>query len=208
VSIALLCVAGVGGSAFASVVLVYPSQDAAASANSPFGFVNGANYATLQGSGFVTTSYSNAQQLSVSVSASGADGAYGTYLLDVFEVQARVTSATTWSVVIAVGTPLTASGVNAAYLFYCTVAPGAVPASGTPLASGVGSNGNPWAVLAPACGGVAGDVSLLTSSAGTVVTILGTVAGTSILYCSLALDVSSSGASTTTPASVAFLANA
>lgn len=202
------CLATLGGSAFANSVLLYHSPDRAASAGSPFGFVNGANYATVHGSGFLTNSYANSQQLSVTVSTLGADGAYGTYAIDVLDVKALVTSGTTWTLEMAVRSPLTGTGANAAYLFYCTVAPGGVPASGTPIASGVDSLGNPWAILAPTCAGTSGAVSLLTSSAGAIVRLSGITTGTTVLYCSFGIDVTSTGASTTAPASVELLANA
>lgn len=187
---------------YADVILTYHGSASVSGTTSPFQFVNGANYATAEGQGFTVNTYPNAQQASVAASVSGADGAYGTYVLDTLEVAATVTSTATWSVSIAVSTPLVATGVNAAYVFYCTAAPTGVALTGTPLASGTDANGNPWAIYAPTCPGTQTSLSLLASGSGTPLTLTGLTSGTSVIFFSFAVAVTNSGASTTTAAGI------
>lgn len=187
---------------YADVILTYHGSASVSGTTSPFQFVNGANYATAEGQGFTVNTYPNAQQASVAASVSGADGAYGTYVLDTLEVAATVTSTATWSVSIAISTPLVATGVNAAYVFYCTAAPTGVTLTGTPLASGTDANGNPWAIYAPTCPGTQTSLSLLASGSGTPLTLTGLTSGTSVIFFSFALAVTNSGASTTTAAGI------
>ncbi len=187
---------------YADVILTYHGSASVSGTTSPFQFVNGANYATAEGQGFAVNTYPNAQQASVAASVSGADGAYGTYVLDTLEVAAAVTSTATWSLSIAISTPLVATGVNAAYVFYCTAAPTGVTLTGTPLASGTDANGNPWAIYAPTCPGTQTSLSLLASGSGTPLTLTGLTSGTSVIFFSFALAVTNSGASTTTAASI------
>ncbi len=187
---------------YADVILTYHGSASVSGTTSPFQFVNGANYATAEGQGFTVNTYPNAQQASVAASVSGADGAYGTYVLDTLEVAATVTSTATWSVSIAISTPLVATGVNAAYVFYCTAAPTGVTLTGTPLASGTDANGNPWAIYTPTCPGTQTSLSLLASGSGTPLTLTGLTSGTSVIFFSFALAVTNSGASTTTAAGI------
>ena len=187
---------------YADVILTYHGSASVSGTTSPFQFINGANYATAEGQGFTVNTYPNAQQASVAASVSGADGAYGTYVLDTLEVAATVTSTATWSVSIAVSTPLVATGVNAAYVFYCTAAPTGVALTGTPLASGTDANGNPWAIYAPTCPGTQTSLSLLASGSGTPLTLTGLTSGTSVIFFSFAVAVTNSGASTTTAAGI------
>ncbi len=187
---------------YADVILTYHGSASVSGTTSPFQFVNGANYATAEVQGFTVNTYPNAQQASVAASVSGADGAYGTYVLDTLEVAAAVTSTATWSLSIAISTPLVATGVNAAYVFYCTAAPTGVTLTGTPLASGTDANGNPWAIYAPTCPGTQTSLSLLASGSGTPLTLTGLTSGTSVIFFSFALAVTNSGASTTTAASI------
>ena len=187
---------------YADVILTYHGSASVSGTTSPFQFVNGANYATAEGQGFTVNTYPNAQQASVAASVSGADGAYGTYVLDTLEVAAAVTSTATWSLSIAISTPLVATGVNAAYVFYCTAAPTGVTLTGTPLASGTDANGNPWAIYAPTCPGTQTSLSLLASGSGTPLTLTGLTSGTSVIFFSFALAVTNSGASTTTAAGI------
>lgn len=187
---------------YADVILTYHGSASVSGTASPFEFVNGANYATANGQGFSVNTYPNSQQASVATSVSGADGAYGTYVLDTLEVASTVTTTATWTVSIAVSTPLTATGVNSAYIFYCTAAPTGVALTGTPLASGTDANGNPWAVYAPTCPGAQTSLSLLTSGSGTPLTLSGLTSGTSVVYFSFAVAVTNSGATTTTAASI------
>ncbi len=187
---------------YADVILTYHGSASVSGTTSPFQFVNGANYATAEGQGFAVNTYPNAQQASVAASVSGADGAYGTYVLDTLEVAAAVTSTATWSLSIAISTPLVATGVNAAYVFYCTAAPTGVTLTGTPLASGTDANGNPWAIYAPTCPGTQTSLSLLASGSGTPLTLTGLTSGTSVIFFSFALAVTNSGASTTTAAGI------
>ena len=187
---------------YADVILTYHGSASVSGATSPFQFVNGANYVTASGEGFSVNTYPNAQQASVAASVSGADGAYGTYVLDTLEVAATVTSTAPWTVSIAVSNPLVATGVNAAYVFYCTAAPTGVALTGTPLASGTDANGNPWAIYAPTCPGTQTSLSLLASGSGTPVPLTGLTSGTSVIFFSFAVAVTNTGATTTTAASV------
>ena len=199
----VLTTLGVG---VADVVLQYKTQTSVAGVTSPFKFVNGANYAAAHAEGLITTAYPNAQQVSVTAATVGADGAYGTYVLDVLELQPAATSASTWHYHFDVTTALVATGVNAAYVFYCTAAPTTVPDTGAPLASGTDANGNPWAIFAPTCAGTQVSESLTATATGTAITIAGTTAGTSLLFLSFGIAVTNSGATTTTAAIVTLVA--
>lgn len=196
---ALLTATAVG---YADVILTYHGSTSVSGTTSPFQFVNGGNYATAAADGFATNTYPNSAQASVAISVSGADGAYGTYELDTLEVAAEVTSTATWSLSVAVSTPLVATGVNAAYISYCTSAPTGVTLTGTPLASGTDANGNPWAIYSPTCAGTEASLSLLAAGAGAPLTLTGLTSGVSILYISFAVAVTNTGASTTTAAGI------
>lgn len=206
IGIAIAVVVGVGS---ADVILSYHSGDSIGpGAPSPFRFVNGADYPTAAAEGFVTNTYPNGAQVSVSTTLNGADGAYGTYLLDVLEVQATATETNTWALNLAVSTPLVASGLNAAYLFYCSQAPTGVPITSPPLSSGTDANGNPWAIYPVSCPGTGGYVPLTSIANGPVtVTLNGIHAGTSVLYISFGLAVTNAGSVTTTPGAVTLLAS-
>jgi hypothetical protein len=197
-ALALLLV-GVG---LGDVVLEYQTSDRAASTASPLKFVDGGNYAAAHTQGLVTNTYPNAQQVSVAVTVDGASGAYGTYVLDTLEVQPTVTTTATWHLHLDVTTALVATGVNAAYLFYCTSAPTAVPDTGASLASGTDANGNPWAIFAPTCAGTQVSLALTAVASGTVIALTGLTSGTSVLFLSFAMDVTNTGATTTTNAQV------
>ncbi len=201
----MTALAGVGVS---ELVLDYTTSGHVAGATSPFEFVNGGDFATASSLGFVVNSYPNAQQVSVSSSVSGADGAYGTYLLDVLELQSTGTSTVAWNLSFSVVAPLVATGVSAAYFFACTTVPTGVPVSGTPLASGTDANGNPWAIFPPTCAGTSSALSLLSAGAGTLIPLAGTTAGATVLYCSFALAVTNTGSSTTTAAQLVLSASA
>jgi hypothetical protein len=198
----ILVVGTIASVGYADVILTYHGSASVSGTTSPFEFVNGGNYATANGQGFSVNTYPNAQQASVATSVSGADGAYGTYVLDTLEVASTVTTSATWSVSVAVSTPLVATGVNAAYVFYCTAAPTGVSLTGTPLASGTDANGNPWAIYAPTCPGSQTSLSLLASGSGTPLSLTGLTSGTSVLYFSFAVAVTNTGATTTTAASI------
>jgi hypothetical protein len=202
VSVVMLTV----GLGLADVLLVYNGQSKVAGASSPFRFVNGGNYAAANTQGLATNTYPNAQQVSVSASVSGINGAYGTYLLDVLEVQSNVTSSATWHLRIDSTTALAASGVNAAYVFVCTAAPTAVPDTGPPVASGTDVRGNPWAIFAPTCAGTQYGDSLTATTTGTSVTFVGIAARATLLYLSFALAVTNTGATTTTAAGLTLVA--
>ncbi|MCI4331111.1 MAG: hypothetical protein L3K19_04610 [Thermoplasmata archaeon] len=194
------------GLGVADVLLLYQGQSKVTGASSPFRFVNGGNYAAANAQGLSTNTYPNTQQVSVSASVTGINGAYGTYLLDVLELQPNVTSAATWHLRVDTTTALVATGVNAAYVFVCTSAPTTVPDTGAPVASGTDVRGNPWAIFAPTCAGSQYGDSLTAVTAGTSQTFVGVTAGTSLLYLSFALAVTNTGAATTTPASLTFVA--
>lgn len=199
----LLVTAGV---ALANVVLLYQTQTQAGSTTSPFRFVNGGNYATAHGQGFVTNTYPNAQQVSVSAAANGADGASGTYALDVLEIQSSVTTTTAWHLRLDVTTALAATGVNGAYLFYCTLGPTGVPDTGASLAQGTDANGNPWAIFAPTCAGTQVAMSLTAAGSGTAIAFPSLTAGTNLLFLSFGIAVTNTGATTTTAAGVTLVA--
>ncbi len=198
---------GVAGIASASVVLLYHAQTRVTGTTSPLHFVNGANYASANVEGFTANSYSNAQQVSVGVAVSGANGAAATYALDTVEVQAQVASTFAWHLRIDVTTALAASGVNAADVFYCTSAPSGVPDTGAPLASGTDANGNPWAIFTPTCAGGTTSLSLTTLGTGTTVNFASLTAGQTLLYLSFAVAVTNTGATTTTPAGLTLTAS-
>lgn len=193
------------GSSFvaADVILTFQGTTSVGSANAPFRFVNGANYATASGQGFVLNTYPNAQQVSVAATVSGANGAAGTYALDVLEFQTAVATTVAWTVHLDVSAALVATGVNAAYVSYCSAAPTGVPDTGVALSSGTDGNGNPWALYAPTCpaGSVESSLPLSAPGTGAVVNVpAGTAAGVSVLYISFLIAVTNTGATTSTPA--------
>lgn len=192
----------VASAAIADVVLTYHVSSTAASVASPFKFVNGANYASANAEGFVTNTYTNAADVGVTVGVTGGDGVYGTYVLDIFELQPTVTSANTWVYNLAVQTAFVGTGVNAFWVFYCSEAPTGVTVTGAPLASGTDANGNPWAIFAPTCAGTQQSLSLTAVGTGAGITIADTTSGTSILFLSFGLAVTNTGATTTTAASL------
>jgi hypothetical protein len=196
-AVGLLLAAGLG---LADVVLFYQVQSTVGGTSSPFKFVNGGNYAAAHTQGLVTATYPNAQQVSVSESISGANGAYGSYVLDVLELQPTVTGAASWHYHVDVTRALVATGVNAAYVFYCTTAPTTVPDTGVPLASGTDANGNPWAIFAPTCAGTQVSLPLTALGTGTTIAISGTTSGTSLIFLSFGLAITNTGATTTTSA--------
>ncbi len=194
------------GLGVAEVLLAYQGQTKVSSASSPFRFVNGANYAAANAQGLTTNTFPNAQQVSVAAGISGISGAYGTYLLDVLELQSNSTSTATWHLRVDTTAALVATGVNAAYVFVCTSAPTGVPDTGAPVASGTDARGNPWAIFSPTCGGSQYGDSLTAVTTGTSQTFAGVTAGVSVLYLSFAIAVTNTGASTTTSASLTFVA--
>jgi hypothetical protein len=196
----------VAGLAVADVLLEYQAGSRVTSTGSPFRFANGANYAAANAQGFATNTFPNAQQLSVSASVSGASGAYGTYLLDVIEVTANSTSTATWHLRVDTTAAMVASGVNAAYVFVCTVAPTGVPDTGATVASGTDARGNPWAIFTPTCPGAGYGDPLTATAQGTSQTFVGITAGTPLLFLSFAIAVTNTGATTTTPAGLVVVA--
>ena len=206
VAVALAAVVVLLGVTYADVILHYQVTTKAAGAPSPFKFVNGGNYAQAHGLGFFTTTYPNAQQVSVATAPSAASGAYGSYLLDVLEIQANATTASGWHLRIDVTTALVATGLNAAYLFYCTTVPTTVPDTGAPLASGTDSHGNPWAIFAPTCAGTQVSISLTATGTGTAIAFASLTAGTMLLSVAFGMAVTNTGATTTTTGVVTVVA--
>ncbi len=188
--------------ALGDVVLSYEGSSQAAGAVSPFRFIDGGNYATASAEGFVSLTFPTTQQVGFAATLHGSDGADGTYALDVLELQARSNTTAGWSLALDVTKALSGTGVNAAYAFYCTLAPTGVSVTGTALASGTDSAGDPWAVYAPTCAGTQESLPLTGIGSGTAVTIATTTFGTTVLYLSFATDVASAGTGTITPASV------
>jgi hypothetical protein len=201
ISLALV-VAALVGAAIADVVLMYQTGEKAGSVPSPLDFANGGNYAAANAQGLTTNIYPNAQRVSVSATVNGAAGAYGTYMLDTLEVVGNVATAATWHLRLDVTTALVGTGINAAYVSYCTLAPSGVPDTGAPLASGTDANGNPWAIFGPTCAGTHFTHSLLAAGAGGTVNVAGLTAGTTVLYLSFLLAVTNTGATTTTAAAM------
>ncbi|MCI4367461.1 MAG: hypothetical protein L3K08_06895, partial [Thermoplasmata archaeon] len=142
------------------------------------------------------------QQVGFTAAVKGANGAYGTYLLDMIEVEALANTSTGWHAHLAVVSPIVGTGINAAYVFACATAPTAVPDSGAALASGTDAAGDVWAMYAPTCRGTQSSSSLLIAGTGTTIALPGLVYGSSILFLSFAVAVSSAGASTTAAATV------
>lgn len=194
---------------YGDVIIQYNSTVSTGGTASPFNFVNGGNYVTANGQGFVTNTYPNAQQTSVGVVMNGADGAAGTYALDVLEVDTVAATTTPWTLVLDVSTALVATGVNAAYISYCTVAPTGIADTLAPLSFGTDANGNPWTIFQPLCTGTQYNLPLTALTLGTAVTIpSGTAATTPVLYISFMVAVTNTGATTSTPAAVSLLATA
>jgi hypothetical protein len=206
IAVTLLAVATVGA-AVADVVLMFQTGEKAGSVGSPLIFANGGNYAAAHAQGLTTNTYANAQSVSVTAALNGAAGAYGTYMLDTIEVVGNVATAATWHLHLDVTTALVGTGLNAAYVSYCSVAPTTVPDTGVPLASGTDVNGNPWAIFAPTCAGTQFTHSLLALGSGGTVTVVGLTAGTTVLYLSFLLAVSNTGVSTTTAAAMTLVAS-
>ena len=206
VAVGLLAVAVVGA-AVADVVLMFQTGEKAGSVGSPFVFANGGNYAAAHAQGLTTNTYPNTQSVSVSAKVAGAAGAYGTYLLDTLELVGNVTSASTWHVHLDVTTALVGTGINAAYVSYCTLAPTGVPDTGAPVASGTDANGNPWAIFPPTCAGTQSTLSLLSVGTGATVALASLTSGTTVLYLSFLLAVTNTGATTTTAGAVTVVAS-
>jgi hypothetical protein len=206
IAVGLLAVAVVGA-AVADVVLMFQTGTKAGSVGSPFVFANGGNYAAAHAQGLATNTYPNAQSVSVSAKVSGAAGAYGTYLIDTLELVGNVTSAATWHVHLDVTTALTGTGINAAYVSYCSSLPTGVPDTGASLSSGTDANGNPWAIFAPTCAGTESTLSLLTVGTGATVTLASLTSGTTVLYVSFLLAVTNTGATTTTAGALTVVAS-
>ncbi|MCI4369147.1 MAG: hypothetical protein L3K09_06265 [Thermoplasmata archaeon] len=190
------------------VILTYTANSRVASTGSPFHFVDGGDYAALHTQGYATLTYGSPQQLSATFATEAFDGASGSYLLDVVELQSLVTSGATWHIALRVLTPLAGTGINAAYVSYCTARPTTVPDTGASLASGTDVNGNPWALFAPTCAGPAIQVSLslLAVAQGAFVNVVGVTNGVSVAFLSFLFAVTNTGASTTTSASLAVFA--
>jgi hypothetical protein len=190
----------------ATAVLVYTGHgQTGTDAASPFRFINGANYATVNGLGFQTDTFPSAGQVSIAVAAVGVDGAAGTYDLDTIEVQTVAATASAWTLSLSVSTPIIGTGINAAYVSYCTVAPTGVNDGAAPLASS-GAAGDPWSIYAPTCAGTQVNVDLLAAGVGTSIPVAnGVAAGTSVMFLSLLLSVSNTGATTTTAAQISLV---
>jgi hypothetical protein len=202
VGVALLAVTNVAG----DVALLFSGSTQSSGAKTPLMFINGANYAAANAEGFVTVAYATTQQVSLSASVRGANGAYGSYLLDVVEVEAVANTSLGWHLHLDVTKALAATGVNALYLFDCTASPTAVPDTGPTLASGTDVAGDPWAIFSPTCTGTQGATSLLSAGTGLNIPIPALAFGQSVLYLSFALSVSSGGASTASAATITLIA--
>lgn len=194
------------GTATAVVVLQYRTANHASSASSPFVFVPGGNAAIDHTEGLVTVSIPGPTSVTATVQQTGPKGAMGGYALDVLELQARVTSLNGWHFRVSVQTALAGTGINAAFVSYCTQAPTTVPATGAALASGVDANGNPWSIFAPTCAGASASVSVTSVGVGAPIAVASTTTGTSVLYISFAVAVTNTGATTTTAAALTLLA--
>ncbi len=205
-TLAILAAGAIGVSA-ASVFLIYQANTSVSGATSILRFVNGGNYVSAHAEGFATNTYPNAAQVSVGVTMTGADGASSTYALDTLEVQAQAASAFAWHLRIDVSSALVATGVNAAYLFYCTAAPTGVSDTGAPLASGTDVNGNPWAIFAPTCAGGVTSLPLSVVGTGATANFATLAAAQTLLYISFGVAVTNTGATTTTAASLSLVAN-
>ncbi|MCI4350245.1 MAG: hypothetical protein L3K15_01855 [Thermoplasmata archaeon] len=206
VAITLVAV-GTVGAAWADVVLMFQTGERAGSVGSPFVFANGGNYASANAEGLTTNTYPNAQSVSVTAAINGAAGAYGTYLLDTLEIVGNITTGATWHLHLDVTTALVGTGINAAFVSYCTSAPTGVPDTGVTLASGTDANGNPWAIFGPTCAGTHFAHSLLAVGPGGAVTIVGLTSGTTVVYVSFLLAVTNTGATTTTAAALTLVAS-
>lgn len=201
--VAALALAGLivaGG--LGEVALYYQTSPQAAGAPSPLRFVDGGNYASASTEGLLTVTFPTSQQVGFSATVRGVDGGYGTYLLDVVELQARTNSSIAWSLSLSVTQAMAATGLNAAYLFYCTSVPTGVPTTGTALASGTDAAGDPWAVYAPTCAGTSVSLPLTSTGAGSSIALAGLTFGTSVLFLSFATDVASGGLGPVTSATV------
>jgi hypothetical protein len=188
------------------LALFYGGKDSTAGARSPLEFVDGGGYAAANAEGFASLSFTTTQQVGFTATLHGADGALGGYLLDLLEVEALTNTTTGWHLALNVTQALAGTGINAAYLFYCLAAPTGVPVTGTAIASGTDAAGDPWSVFAPSCSGSQDVLSLTAVGSGGALALPKLTFGVSELYLSFAIDLSSSGASTTTAASVVLTA--
>ncbi|HTT26727.1 MAG TPA: hypothetical protein VMH90_07200 [Thermoplasmata archaeon] len=184
------------------VVILYSVSPGVGAGRSPLRFINGGDYAAASAEGFISVAYSTSQQVGFTASVKAADGEYGTYLLDMVEVEGLTNTSTTWHLHLDVTGALVGVGINAAWVFDCTLSPSGVPDTGVPLASGTDSSGDPWAIYAPTCPGTQGSLSLGALGTGTTIALPNLVFGRSVLFLSFAVAVSSAGASTSTPATL------
>jgi hypothetical protein len=182
------------------VVLLFSSTSTVSGTRSPLRFIDGGNYASAVAEGLVTVTFPSTAQTALSASVEGADGAFGTYLLDVIEVQALQNTTGPWALHLDVVKPIAGTGISAAWVFDCTLAPSGVPDSGAPLANGTDAAGDPWSVYAPTCAGTQSGLSMMTPGTGLTLALPKLVFGTSVLFLSFAVAVAGSGASTTVPA--------
>lgn len=206
----LVATLGLSGLVAAHVVVQSSASSVAGGKIAPFRFANPANYAPVLGLGIQTNSFPNAAATSVQLTLNGYAGSSGTYALDTLEVETVAATTVAWSVHLDVSVPMVASGVNTLWVSYCNKVPSAIPASGTPLASGTDASGNPWAVFAPTCpvGSIESSLELTGAgpTAGAVVTVAaGTGAAQPVLYLSFLWAVGSTGVTTTTPAVVSIV---
>ena len=188
------------------VALLYTSSPSVAGVRSPLKFVAGGNYASANAEGFGTLTFPNAAQTSFALTVNAADGVYGTYLLDLVELLAQSNTTTGWHLHLDVVRALAGTGINAAWLFGCTVAPTGVPDTGTALAAGTDAAGDPYAVFAPTCPGTATAIALTATGTGGSVAVGGLRYGTTELYLSIGLAITAAGATTTTAATVVLTA--
>lgn len=197
------------GTVSAEVVLRYSATSTVGTLATPFEFENGAGYATEHAEGYTTVTYSSAQDIAATIVYTAGDGGYGSYLLQVIALETTVATTQAWTLSVEVSTALVATGVNAAWISYCTAAPTGVPATGATLAAGTDANGNVWALYAPTCAGTEANLGLTAVGIGAGVPLAsGTAANTAVLYISLLTAVTNTGATTTTPAAISVEATA
>jgi hypothetical protein len=172
----------------------------------PLVFALGPNYASDAAEKAVSLSVVSPSAVAVAGTVSGSNGSLARYSLDVLVVQANRTTSATWHLTISTATAVTGAGVNAAFVFVCTLPMTAVAPNHPAVSTGTDSHGDPWRIVAPTCAGTEQAISLTTVAAGTPIPIGALTLGSAVLYLSFAVAVLDTGPGVGTPGAVTLMA--
>jgi hypothetical protein len=199
----------VSGTVIADVVLAYTDNNSVGTnTTSPFQFVQGSNYASANGMGFVTNAYpAGTSGPTVTTTINGVSSV-PVLLFDVTEFatgKVLTTSAHVSNVNVPAPSVLTPAGVVCAYAFISTAAPSLGTTGVTGAPAGCSATMPALGSLSAGCtGGTASTVvvNLLTgvitgTIAGSCTVPTATVSGVTVLYISYAITVNAAVTATT-----------